>query len=51
MVPPNVFDAFSEEAGRRFGYRKGGKSKLFLAMWHSYVGTMVPREQDRPPVP
>ncbi len=51
MVPPNVFDAFSEEAGRRFGYRKGGKSKLFLAMWHSYVGTMVPREQDRSPVP
>ena len=33
MVPPAVFEAFSAEAGRRFGY---SKSRLFLAMWAAY---------------
>ena len=42
MVPPEVFTAFGAEAGRRFGYQKGGKSRLFLAMWESYVRTMEP---------
>lgn len=37
MVPPEVFEAFGERAGRDFGYSKGAKSQLFLAMWESYV--------------
>lgn len=37
MVPPAVFDAFSTRAGAEFGFNKGAKSQLFLAMWESYV--------------
>jgi hypothetical protein len=36
MVPPEVFDAFSAEAGQRYGFTKGAKSKLFLEMWEAY---------------
>ena len=36
MVPPDVFLAFSARAGHDFGYLKGAKSKLFLAMWDAY---------------
>ncbi|MGF1605557.1 MAG: hypothetical protein ACFB22_04410 [Rhodothalassiaceae bacterium] len=36
MVPPSVFDAFSARAGEEFGYSKGAKSQLFLAMWEAY---------------
>lgn len=36
MVPPAVFDAFSARAGREFGFAKGAKSRLFLAMWEEY---------------
>lgn len=37
MVPPEVFEAFGERAGRDFGFSKGAKSQLFLAMWDAYV--------------
>lgn len=36
MVPPGVFEAFSARAGQEFGFTKGAKSRLFLAMWDAY---------------
>ena len=39
MVPPDVFLAFSARAGQEFGFTKGAKSRLFLAMWDSYKST------------
>lgn len=39
MVPPNVFEAFSARAGEEFGFTKGAKSRLFLAMWEAYTST------------
>ena len=36
MVPPEVFEAFSARAGEEFGYSKGAKSQLFLAIWEAY---------------
>ncbi len=27
---------FSTEAGKRFGFKKGSKSDLFIAMWEAY---------------
>lgn len=36
MVPPEVFDAFSARAGETFGFSKGSKSQLFMAMWEAY---------------
>ena len=36
MVPPEVFLAFSARAGDEFGFTKGSKSRLFLAMWKAY---------------
>ena len=31
-----VFVAFSARAGKEFGFMKGAKSRLFLAMWSAY---------------
>lgn len=36
MVPPEVFDAFSARAGKEFGFSKGAKSQLFMAIWAAY---------------
>ena len=36
MVPPSVFEAFGARAGEEFGFSKGAKSQLFLAMWEAY---------------
>ncbi len=36
MVLPEVFDAFSTQAGQRFGFIKGAKSQFFLDIWHKY---------------
>lgn len=36
MVSPEVFDAFSQRAGEDFGFKKGSKKELFLAMWAQY---------------
>lgn len=36
MVPPEVFLEFSARAGEEFGFTKGSKSRLFLAMWKAY---------------
>ena len=35
-VPEHILDDFAKEAGGRFGFRKGSKSDLFIAMWNEY---------------
>ena len=35
-VPEPLLDEFAQEAGRRFGFKKGSKSDLFLAIWEEY---------------
>ena len=35
-VPEPLLNEFAQEAGRRFGFKKGSKSNLFLAMWEEY---------------
>ena len=35
-VPEPLLDEFAQEAGRRFGFKKGSKSHLFLAIWEEY---------------
>jgi hypothetical protein len=35
-VPQSVFQDFSEQAGKEFGFNKGAKSQLFLRMWEAY---------------
>ena len=37
MVSPEVFEAFSAEAGRRFGFQKGAKTQLFAEMWEEHA--------------
>lgn len=39
MVPPEVFEAFGQRAGEEFGFTKGCKSQLFMAMWEHYLAT------------
>ena len=40
-VPESVANAFSQEAGQRFGFKKGSKSDLFIAMFQEYVDRKV----------
>jgi hypothetical protein len=35
-VPVSVFEEFSEQAGREYGFSHGAKKKLFLKMWEAY---------------
>lgn len=35
-VPEHMVQEFSQEAGQRFGFKKGSKSDLFIAMWQEY---------------
>lgn len=35
-VPEYILDEFAQEAGQRFGFKKGAKSDLFIAMWEEY---------------
>ena len=35
-VPADMLDEFAQAAGLRFGFKKGSKSELFLAMWDEY---------------
>ena len=39
-VPVELRDEFALEAGRRFGFKKGSKSDLFVAMWEDYKGRL-----------
>lgn len=33
-IPESVAAAFEEEAARRFGFKKGSKSEMFIALWN-----------------
>jgi hypothetical protein len=35
-VPTTVFEEFSEQAGREYGFTHGAKKRLFLKMWEAY---------------
>jgi len=35
-VPESMIEEFSSEAARRFGFRKGSKSQMFVALWEEY---------------
>jgi len=35
-VPVTVFEEFSEQAGREYGFSHGAKKQLFLKMWKAY---------------
>lgn len=35
-IPVQVFEDFSEQAGREFGFTHGAKKQLFLRMWKAY---------------
>jgi hypothetical protein len=35
-IPVRVFEEFSEQAGREFGFTHGAKKQLFLKMWEAY---------------
>lgn len=35
-VPTRVFEEFSEQAGREFGFTHGAKKQLFLKVWEAY---------------
>ena len=35
-VPVTVFEEFSEQAGREYGFSHGAKKRLFLKMWQAY---------------
>lgn len=35
-VPVTVFEEFSEQAGREYGFSHGAKKRLFLKMWKAY---------------
>jgi hypothetical protein len=35
-IPASIFEEFSEQAGREFGFTHGAKKQLFLKMWQAY---------------
>ena len=35
-IPADVFEEFSERAGREFGFTHGAKKQMFLKMWEAY---------------
>ena len=35
-VPQSMYDLFSEQAAREFGFKKGSKIALFKKMWEGY---------------
>lgn len=35
-IPRDVFEEFSEQAGREFGFSHGAKKQMFLKMWQAY---------------
>ena len=36
-VPEHLLQDFAQEAGQRFGFKKGSKSELFIAIWEEYI--------------
>ena len=41
-VPEDIANAFSLAAGQRFGFKKGSKSELFIAMWNEHQERKAP---------
>lgn len=35
-IPKTIFEEFSEQAGREYGFSHGAKKQLFLKMWKAY---------------
>ena len=35
-IPKPIFEEFSEQAGREYGFSHGSKKRLFLKMWEAY---------------
>ncbi len=35
-IPKAIFEEFSEQAGREYGFSHGAKKQLFLKMWEAY---------------
>ena len=35
-IPKDVFEEFSEQAGREFGFSHGAKKQMFLRIWQAY---------------
>lgn len=35
-IPQYIFEEFSEQAGREYGFSHGSKKRLFLKMWEAY---------------
>ena len=35
-VPESVADEFDQEALKRFGFKKGSKADMFIALWQEY---------------
>lgn len=35
-IPKTIFEEFSEQAGREYGFSHGAKKQLFLKMWEAY---------------
>ncbi|MCY3876721.1 MAG: hypothetical protein OXF88_20820 [Rhodobacteraceae bacterium] len=40
-IPADVFEDFSEQAGREFGFTHGAKKQLFLKMWEAYKAQSI----------
>ncbi|MDE0002697.1 MAG: hypothetical protein OXQ29_08380 [Rhodospirillaceae bacterium] len=40
-IPVDVFEDFSERAGREFGFSHGAKKRLFLKMWKAYKAQSI----------
>lgn len=40
-VPKSVFEEFSEQAGREYGFSHGAKKQLFLKMWKAYKAQIM----------
>ena len=38
-VPEYILKEFEKEAMNRFGFKKGSKSNLFIAVWNEYTQT------------
>lgn len=40
-VPKSVFEEFSEQAGKEYGFSHGAKKQLFLKMWKAYKAQIM----------
>ena len=40
-IPKSIFEDFSEQAGREFGFSHGAKKQMFLKMWEAYKAQSI----------